>query len=338
MRYQEFLTEAVQKNQVITALKNAGYEDIKVDGNVILALVQIPAKQKKDAFRAAILNDILNKMQSVFPESNPRHFQARKFGSLGGIVFDDSAVGIAVKDLGQQGEKSAGIANEVELASLIKSVIEKYGSANVTFVDPRGNELTINDATQVDLVGRDVKGRKKSDVTLVSKTQRLPISIKKLNADAWESADSLFGPKAKEILLNLQDQGVIELKKFKDDSGRVFYQLSKEIVVEPTEEESMKAIFGSDINPEGGVVIQTFKPEHFRQDGNNVFVECHAIIREKADIPESHMMVWLIRNAKERNNPLPGLRTLGVTLKRGIGAKGDKPVILVDRSGRVIRK
>jgi hypothetical protein len=49
-------------------------------------------------------------------------------------------------------------------------------------------------------------------------------------------------------------------------------------------------------------------------------------------------MVWLIRNNRARNNPLPGLRTLGVTLARGIGRTGNKDVILVDANGNVLSK
>ena len=49
-------------------------------------------------------------------------------------------------------------------------------------------------------------------------------------------------------------------------------------------------------------------------------------------------MVWLIRNDSTRNNPLPGLRTLGVTLSRGIGKKGNKDVVLVDVNGNVVTK
>lgn len=339
MRYQEFLTEAVQKDQVVAALKSAGFEDVRIKGNLIAVLVQIPAKQKKDAFRVALLQDIERAMQQAFPEDGAKIVQAQRLkSSIGGVVFADSPIGILVKDIGAQGDQSAGVANEIELASMIESVIQKYGTANVTFVDPRGKELTLENCSAVQVAGRDTKGRKKADVVLRSESGDLPISIKKLNADAWESADKLFGGKASVVLQNLQDQGVIELRQTKDDEGNIIYSLDKEIVVEPTEEESMQAIFGSDINPAGGVVIQTFAPEHFRQDGNNVFVQCYAIIREKADIPESHMMVWLIRNDRTRKNPLPGLRTLGVTLKRGIGARGDKDVILVDRSGNVIRK
>jgi hypothetical protein len=188
----------------------------------------------------------------------------------------------------------------------------------------------------VHIAGRDTAERKKADVVLKSNKGSLPISIKKVDADMWESADSLFGSKAKEILQNLQDQGVVNLIKNTDDRGKIYYKLSKEIVVEPTEEEAMNAIFGSDLTPKGGVVIQTFKPEHYVQEENNITVDCHKVITNKEDIPESHLMVWLIRNDQSRNNPLPGLRTLGVTLTRGIGKKGTKDVILVDRNGNVV--
>jgi hypothetical protein len=119
------------------------------------------------------------------------------------------------------------------------------------------------------------------------------------------------------------------------------YKLSKEIVVEPTPEESMKAIFGNDLNPEGGIVIQTFKPEHYIQKDNNVTVQCHAVITAWEDIPESHLMVWLLRNDSSRNSValgIPGIKPMGVTLTRGIGRTGTKDVVLVDRNGNVIKK
>ena len=345
MRYSQFaniLVEAAQKpltrDQIIHTLGKLGHEssNIKVAGNKLNVLVQIPSGAKKNEFRQTVLKDLLTGLQMAFPDYNPKHVQSTKLGSLGGIVFDGSPIAVVVKDIGKQGDNSAGVANEVELASIIKSVVQEYGSANVTFKDDRGKVLSIKDCNEVLLAGRDTSGRKKADVELVSGSGRLPISIKKLDADMWESADRLFGQKAKEILDNLQSQGAIKLKKYKDDTGRVYYQLDKEIVVEPTDEEAMNAIFGSDLNPKGGVVIQTFKPEHYTQDGKNITVAAHAVISSKEDIPETHLMVWLIRNNKERNNPLPGLRTLGVTLTRGIGRSGTKDVILVDRNGNLV--
>jgi hypothetical protein len=255
------------------------------------------------------------------------------------VEFWESPVVLLVKDVGKQANKSAGVANEIELAGILQSVIDKYGSAHITFVDPRGKSLTINNCSRVDISGRDAQGRKKADVVLVSPDRNLPVSIKKLNAEAWESADTLFGQKARGIIDKLREEGLVKLYKDEASSdAKPIFKLSKEIVVEPTEEEALAAIFGSDLNPEGGIVIQTFQPEHFVQEDNKVRVECHAVIATKEDIPESHVMVWLLRNDSSRNSKalgIPGIRIMAVTLTRGIGRTGKKDVILVDENGNV---
>jgi hypothetical protein len=336
------LIENLSKPDIESALKKAGYADLKVSGNKIGVLVQIPDGEKKDQFRAAILQEILGLMKKSFPQSRPSLSMDPRLSSIGGIEFADSAVKILVKDSGIQGDQSAGVANEIEMASLLQSVIDRYGSVNVTFVDPRGKTLVINDCDAVDVAGRDTGGRKKADVVLRSPERSLPISIKKLNAEAWESADNLFGKKARGIIDQLVRDKQVKLQKLeKTRNGAPVYALSKEIVVEPTEEEAMNAIFGSDLNPKGGVVIQTFKPEHFVQTGQDVTIEAHAVIASKADIPESHLMVWLLRNDSNRNSTslgLPGIRIMGVTLTRGIGKKGTKDVILVDKDGNVVER
>ena len=336
------LIENLSKPDIESVLKKAGYGDLKVSGNKIGVLVQIPDGEKKDQFRSAILQEILGLMKQSFPQSQPSLSMDPRLSSIGGIEFVDSPVKILVKDSGIQGDQSAGVANEIEMASLLQSVIDRYGSVNVTFVDPRGKTLVINDCNSVDVAGRDTGGRKKADVVLQSPERSLPISIKKLNAEAWESADNLFGKKARGIIDKLVKDKQVKLQKLeKTRNGSPVYALSKEIVVEPTEEEAMNAIFGSDLNPRGGVVIQTFKPEHFVQTGQDVTIEAHAVIASKADIPESHLMVWLLRNDSNRNSTslgLPGIRIMGVTLTRGIGKKGTKDVILVDKNGNVVER
>lgn len=330
-------TEVLSKDTVASELKKLGYENLKINGNIINVLVQIPDGAKKNEHRISMIREILAKFAEVSPEHKPQYIQSKRLGSLGGIIFDGSPAAIVVKDSGKQGDNSAGVANELELASILESVIEKYGSADVTFKDGRGKKLVIKNATTVDVAGRETTGRKKADVVLVNARGRLPISIKKLDADMWESADKLFGARAKQILADLQKSKAIQLQKSMDDEGNTIFRLEKEIVVEPTEEEALNAIFGADLNPQGGVVIQTFKPEHFTQKDNQIVVDCHAVIKNWEDIPESHLMVWLIRNDKTRSNPLPGLRTLGVTLTRGIGKSGKKDVILVDKNGKVVK-
>jgi hypothetical protein len=146
------------------------------------------------------------------------------------------------------------------------------------------------------------------------------------------------------VVRKLRKKGILDLIKIGERSTKQgpipVYKLSKEVVIEPTPEESMKVIFGSDLNPEGGIVIQTFKPEHYSQKDNNVTVQCHAVITNKEDIPESHLMVWLLRNDSGRNSStlgIAGIKPMGVTLTRGIGKKGTKDVILVDQNGNVVK-
>lgn len=337
---------AINKEVVAQVLIKFGYENLKVKGNLIAVLVQIPQKVKKDEFRKKILADIAAAFNRTYPEAKAHVAQNVKISSIGVVAFNNSPVMIGVKDEGKQGDQSAGVANEFELAAMIQSVVEKYGYANVSFIDPRGKSIAIQKVTMVDVSGRAAGGRakeggvRKADVVLRSAGKQLPISIKKLDAEAWESADNLFGAKARQIITNLQDQGHIRLAKNQDDTGRVYYTLNKEIVVEPTPEEALTAVFGEDLNPEGGIVIQTFRPEHFIQNNENIKVQCHAVIKEREDIPESHLMVWLLRNDKTRNSKslgIPGIKPMAVTLTRGIGTRGTKDVVLVDKDGNVLR-
>jgi hypothetical protein len=336
--------QPVTKQQVEQILRANGYEDFKVNGNKINVLVQIPTGQKKNEFRTAILNEILAILKQQLPEGDPEYSADPGISSLGGVVFSASPVSVVVKDTGKQGDQSAGVANELEMASLLQSLIQKYGTANVTFVDPRGKKMSIRNCTNVEVAGRDTADRKKADVVLTSGKGSLPISIKKLDADMWESADNLFGERARSILDKLVKNGIVKLNQIGERKMRTgtvpVYELSKEIVMEPTEQEALSAVFGADLNPKGGVVVQTFKPEHFTQEGNNVTVQCHAVITNAAEIPESHMMVWLLRNDSTRNGGslgIAGIRPLGVTLTRGIGKKGTKDVVLVDQFGNVVK-
>jgi hypothetical protein len=330
------ITEAVNTS-VEQIAQQAGFET-KSSGNKLAVLVQIPDGAKKNEFRKEIFRDLLSAFLKQVPELGPFAGVDAKISSLGFIGFENDNTKVVVKDLGVQGEKSAGVANEAELASILQSMVEKYKSIDVEFRDPRGKSLKIDNVTEVEMTGKDVKSRKKADVVLKSDSKRLPVSLKKLDAETWESADTMFGEKAREIIDDLVDKGVVELKKLPGDDG---YALSKEIVVEPTEEEAMNAIFGADINPQGGIVIQTFEPEHFVQEGNKITIECHAVIKTKDDIPESHLMVWLIRNNAGRLSKslgIRGLRPMASVLTRAIGKKGDKDVVLVDKDGNIVKK
>lgn len=333
---QAVLTEAV--NPTIEQIaQQSGFETIS-KGNKLAVLAQIPDGAKKNEFRMKIFQDLLSAYLQQVPDLEPFAGVDSKISSLGFIGFNNDNTKVVVKDQNIQGEKSAGVANEAELANILQSMVEKYKSIDVTFIDDRNNTLDIKGVTDVELTGKDVKDKKKADVILKAGTKKLPVSLKKLDAETWESADTVFGAKARAIIDKLVDDGTVQLRKLPDNDG---FALSKEIVVEPTEEQAMDAIFGSDINPAGGIVIQTFKPEHFVQEGNQITIEAHAVIKKKEDIPESHLMVWLIRNNAGRLSKalgIRGLRPMASVLTRAIGRRGNKDVILVDKEGNVVEK
>jgi hypothetical protein len=347
MRYTEFASTLVEntnqpgnldKNTVIAALAKIGYtgEDVKVSGNKLFVLVDAP-EGGKGSHREQVMMDLIQKLGALLPGSEPRHVTGSGMGSKGGIMFGNSPILVGVKDKAVQGGGSSGKGNEENLRSLIQMLIMEYGKINLTFVDKAGKKLGIKNCNDVVDASMQVQNRQKADLIFKSSSGQLPVSLKQVTADQWESADSLFGSKAKEIIQKLVKDKVIQLQQYTESNGRKYYKLSKEIVVEPTQEETMDAIFGSDLLGKGGVVVQTFDEHHFTYNENNIIVSCDYVIKTKEDIPTSHLMVWLIRNNTARNNPLPGLRTLGVTLTRGIGTKGTKDVVLVDKDGNVIQ-
>jgi hypothetical protein len=66
------------------------------------------------------------------------------------------------------------------------------------------------------------------------------------------------------------------------------------------------------------------------------------IFLAKEDIPDSHLMVWLVRNSGDRTSEdsgvgIPGIRVLGSVLTRALGKKGTKDVVLVDVNGNVVK-
>lgn len=305
-----------------------------VKGNNVEVLVDTPPKNK-DAFRKEILLTLLKNLKAAKAAYDPLG------SSIGRIIFADNTTKIYVKDIGKKGDNSAGIGNETAIAEMIEKVIKDHGSANVTFVDDQKRKLRIKNVTQVDISGRSSGTRKqggevkKADIVLRSLRGHLPVSIKKINAEYWESADTYYGAKAGVLIKKLRQEGHVKL--LKTDKPGIF-KLNKEIVVEPTEQEAQHVIFGGDINPEGGIIIQTFLPEHFIQDGTNVTIHAHAVIKTKEDIPESHLMMWLIRNDSSRNIAtigIPGVRVYAAAYKRAIGG-GDKNIVLVNAKGKVV--
>lgn len=330
-------TQSLDVNSVESTLINTLGLMTKRKGPNIIVLADLPAKNKNN-FRIQLMQQIAANLSTALGTQTNYNPTQTSLSTIGYVEIQGSPVKIIVKDATIQGTNRHGVANEHQLVTLINQCIEQYGSVNVTFKDQAGKVLEGPGIVSASATGTDVKGGKKADVVLQGSERRIPISIKQVNAEVWESADSLFGKRAREILLKLMAEGKVELNKVGDREVRgelkPVYKISKEIVVEPTPEDAMRAVFGSDLNPEGGIIIQDFDPKHFVQQDNNITIECYAVITSREDIPDSHLMYFLIKNFPGRAAlGFYGVGTQAVTMTRAFGKQLTKNPIFVDQNG-----
>ena len=331
--------ETEQKNTISGIIKKIkGVKDIVEKGSQLSIMIDVPTKKQRE-YRIEFMKNIANFLQTkhkIDAQYDPRSTSA---SSSGFISVAGTTIKFYVKDAKVQGDNRAGVANEVNLVKLIKDQIDKYGDIDVTFRDDRGVSLTVTKATNVAGTGTDTKERKKADLIITNGVDTIPVSLKKTNAGFYESADSLFGARARQIIDILVQKGLLKLEKIKDiivrGETKPYYKLSNEIVVEPTVADAVQVMFGGDLNPKGGIVIQDFQDHHFVMKDGKIFIDCYAVIKSLDDVPEAHLMYWLVLN-KPRNAKQIGYAGIGaaaVTMTRAFGAKLTKNPIFVNPKG-----
>ena len=309
MRFRDIVTEShnivteAPADDIVATLQNINIDNVKRVNNSRV-IVFVPRSERKATIK--ILLDRL--VGASYDPSLPG-------SSVGGIRYAGGI--ILIKPAGGTGEKSAGLANEKHLVDTINRFVAEVGPLNVTFVDDNGKTITAKNVTQAISSGADVKGRKKSDVNLLSGNRTIPLSLKKSNAEYWESADTLWGARADQIVDRLQAEGKVKLTKLdkkRTTDGADFVKISPEVAVPASAQETIEVVFGSDIlSGSGGVVKQTFEDEHYKLEGNNLTVTADLVITSLDDIPENKRVYWLIRNDSTRTRPkhkYPGLRVL----------------------------
>jgi hypothetical protein len=309
MRAFEFLIEndiliiESPSDDVMADLSNLGYRDFKpISGKKVAVLV--PNSERKNT-----LKNILAGLPGA--KFNP----VGGGSSLGSIEY--KGANIIVKPSGKQGDESAGLENEKHLIRKINEFVSEIGPLDITFVGDNGVSVTARGVTEAVGAGKDTKGRKKSDVNLVSDGTSVPISIKKRTAEFWESADTYFGKQADEMVSKLTKEQKISLEKIPGkvrQDGVPVVKIKPEVAVETTDQQSVDLVFGSDILAGNGAVIkETFEDEHYTLEGNVLTVTCDLVIKEPKDIPDELKVYIHIRNDSTRmraGSPYPGLRVI----------------------------
>jgi len=316
-----FLREA-PVDDVISDLEKIGFNDVKKhSGKTVYVYSPNPDRQRA-----------MNKILSVFKGSTKELTGKSSIG----YVKHPNGTNIVVKPAGKQGVDSAGLRNEQHLIQKINQFVKEVGPLDITFVGDNKKSITAKGVTEARGAGTDTKGRKKSDVNLVSKDQLIPVSIKSRTADYWESADTLFGPLADKIITNLLKKDLVTLtpiEAFRKKDNKQKVRINPEVAMKLSKSQVLDVVFGSDILAQGGgIVKESFEDEHYVLKANNLTVTADTVIKDVEDIPERMQPYLHIRNAHDRNRGLyPGTKVQAAYYRRVQNA------LIVDQKMNVVQ-
>ncbi len=251
--------------------------------------------------------------------------------SIGGVRYKGAR--FLIKPEGLQGRNAPGLDNEDILVNNIKKYLDE-GAENVIFKG-ENKDYVCKDVVGVRDVGLDVAGGKKADIIIDGENETYPISVKKLNAGFWESADRRY----KSVLMNLLDKindgevPPLGLRPYLDVQGNekkgifVMYdtntdkKISGVIVTDLPDKEENSIIFGSD---NAVVIYGTYTDNSFKLVGKDLIVTVGKILTDMGDVEEYNLEPVLnIRHDSTRQGQR-GLRSI-VEPEILVYKGGDKP-------------
>jgi hypothetical protein len=251
--------------------------------------------------------------------------------SIGGVRYKGAR--FLIKPEGLQGRNAPGLDNEDILVNNIKKYLDE-GAENVIFKG-ENKDYVCKDVVGVRDVGLDVAGGKKADIIIDGENETYPISVKKLNAGFWESADRRY----KSVLMNLLDKindgevPPLGLRPYLDVQGNekkgifVMYdtntdkKISGVIVTDLPDKEENSIIFGSD---NAVVIYGTYTDNSFKLQGKDLIVTVGKILTDMGDVEEYNLEPVLnIRHDSTRQGQR-GLRSI-VEPEILVYKGGDKP-------------
>ena len=301
--FAEFLnkSEKLTIDDIEDRLKKLGYTNFKRASSRSTAVLTDDNRVK-----------VLERIEKEFSDLGAKYDPDKGSSSVGAVVIGIFTVG--AKPASKQGKKSAGLDNEDAMIDGIKQ-FTKGGPMTVRITDGR-KKYEYKDVVDIEEVGRDTSNRKKADVRLLLENgKKIPISIKKDNAEMWESADSYWSAEAKKIVDKMVMDGQVKLNKV----GSI-YKMLPNLGVYATDEEKKNVVFGSDLLNKGFVVVRTFRGSDFMLDKTGDVLEVHVTknIDSMNDLKGENDIFFLIRNDifRKGSKIYPGLRTLAVSATR----------------------
>lgn len=283
---------------LVTYLKGLGYKVEEVSSKKVAILTE--------ENRVDVLEAVAKKSGGKYDRT------PRGESSVGRVMIGQFA--ILAKPAKKQGGGSAGLGNETILVNTINKLC-KSGPINVVFKESAARKYTVKGCVKAKSVGRDTANRKKADVVLIdSKGKEFPISVKKDDAEMWESADTYYAEDALKAIAK-----ALKTKKAQLIPHGGYFTIEPNIAIKASTEETRDVVFGSDIaEQDGAIITKTYSKSSFTIDGDTLTIDVTDIITKMADVTSEKRVYFLIRNDKTRKSleQYPGLRVLAVYEKR----------------------
>lgn len=257
--------------------------------------------------RIHALNDISFKLKGIY---DPKNTDSKS--SIGYVAKDGFK--IYAKPSSKQGFNSSGVPNELILVDKINYAVNVYGIHTIIITDSRNKKFTINNVMSAEACGSDTRNRKKADIIIRCNNGIIPISIKMVNAQNWESGDKYHRAFAEYVLSVSLSSGEVSMVP----DGNV-YRLSREIASECDSVTARNAMFGSDIQPNGAIIVGNFLQQNaFLVSYPSLLIYTEFIIRDLSDLKGTNLAPFLlIRNDRSRLTGVrPGIRCLIVAESR----------------------
>tara|TARA_R100000005_G_C4960661_1_gene177474 strand:- start:217 stop:1188 length:972 start_codon:yes stop_codon:yes gene_type:complete len=294
--------------QIESRLRGLGYNNLR---SISAKRVAILTNGDRTSILQSVAQELSEEFGAVYNPS-PTTSSGSLISSVGAIDLNGNKM-ILARPANRQGGNSAGLSNEAALVNNIQHHLNDWGTLTVIFTGA-GKRVKVEGVNGVRSVGGSTADRSKSDVELTTTTgQSFPISIKKNNAEYWESADRLWGETAGRVLDFLVEKGDITINR----SGNVsqFGPGTTGVSLPCSNAEKTDFVFGNDILGNGIIVKQTFNPANFKwsEDTGTLTVSCSKVFKTLNDITSSsenpHI---LIRKDRTRSSipGYPGMRVL----------------------------
>lgn len=294
--FKDYIAESVDSDKIMEILKSVGYHNIKVKSSNRFSVLT-------DGDRVQTIQAIESLLKSNY--THAEWDKAAGHSSLGAVVI--GKIHVSVSPANMQGKASAGLGNEFTLMHMI-SEITKNGPIDIAFIG-NGHEYTVRGCTGFTDAGRNTSGRRKADIIMhTEKGHDHPISIKKDNAEMWESADSFYWKEAKRRLEELEKKGKITVTPLRN-----VFKISPNFAVRATDKEARNVVFGSDILGKGAVIESTFTGKYDIKDGV-AHIKVSNVITNMNHLSGKNSVWFLVRNDSSRKGSkiMPGVRALAV--------------------------